>query len=134
MQDRPTMDELLEAVVGYLRDDVMPNTQGRLSFHARVSMNVLEMLRREFATIEDHLAREWDGLDHVMGVEPMPPRLAATREALLRRNAELAERIRQGDADAEPWRGVVLRHLRVVTLDKLEVSNPGLAAESLGRR
>ncbi|GIW17672.1 DUF6285 domain-containing protein [Tepidiforma sp.] len=129
MQDRPTFDELLEAVAGYLRDDVMPNTQGRLSFHARVSMNVVEMLRRELATMEEHLAREWDGLDRLLGVEPMPPRLAGVREALLRRNADLCERIRKGDADEGPWRLAVLSHLRTVTLDKLEVSNPGLAAE-----
>lgn len=49
MQDRPTIDELLEAVAGFLSDDVMPNTQGRLSFHARVAGNVLQMLRRELA-------------------------------------------------------------------------------------
>jgi len=129
MQDRPTIDELLEAVAGYLRDDVMPNTQGRLSFHARVSMNVIEMLRRELATMEDHLAREWDGLDHLLGIEPMPPKLAAVREALMRRNEVLCERIRKGEADEGPWRLAVLSHLRRVTLDKLEVTNPALAAE-----
>lgn len=129
MQDRPTIDELLEAVAGYLRDDVMPNTQGRLNFHARVSMNVLEMLRRELRTQEEHLAREWDGLDHLLGVEPMPPGLAATREALQRRNEALCARIRAGEADAGPWRLGVLQHLRRVTLDKLEVSNPALAEE-----
>jgi hypothetical protein len=129
MQDRPTYDELLEAVAGYLRDDVMPNTQGRLSFHARVAMNVVEMLRRELAMMEEHLSREWDGLDHLLGVEPMPPRLASIREALERRNGELCERIRKGEADEGPWRLAVLRHLRTVTLDKLEVSNPALAEE-----
>lgn len=129
MQDRPTIDELLEAVAGYLRDDVMPNTQGRLSFHARVSMNVLEMLRRELAMMEEHLAREWDGLDHLLGVAPMPPGLEVTRKALLERNEQLCERIRAGEADSGPWRVSVLQHLRRVTLDKLDVSNPALAAE-----
>ncbi|WBL36154.1 DUF6285 domain-containing protein [Tepidiforma flava] len=56
-------------------------------------------------------------------------RLAQVREALLRRNGDLCERIRRGDADEGPWRLAVLSHLRTVTLDKLEVSNPGLAAE-----
>ena len=37
MQDRPSVDELLEAVAGFLRDDVMANTNGRLNFHARVA-------------------------------------------------------------------------------------------------
>lgn len=129
MQDRPTYDELLEAVAGYLRDDVMPNTQGRLSFHARVAMNVVEMLRRELATMEEHLAREWDGLDHLLGVEPMPPRLSNVREALERRNEALCDRIRKGEADEGPWRLAVLGHLRTVTLDKLAVSNSALAEE-----
>lgn len=129
MQDRPTYDELLKAVAGYLRDDVMPNTQGRLSFHARVAMNVVEMLRRELATMEEHLAREWDGLDHLLGVEPMPPRLSNVREALERRNEALCDRIRKGEADEGPWRLAVLGHLRTVTMDKLAVSNPALAEE-----
>lgn len=129
MQDRPTVDELLEAVAGYLRDDVMPNTQGRISFHARVSMNVIEMLRRELASQEEHFAREWDGLDHLLGVEPMPPGLANVRERLLARNRELGERIQQGEADSGPWRDAVLAHLRRVIHDKLTVTNPQLAAE-----
>jgi hypothetical protein len=129
MQDRPTIDELLEAVAGFLRDDVMPNTQGRTSFHARVSVNVIEMLRRELGSFEEHFSREWDGLDHLLGVEPMPPGLANVRERLLARNRELSERIKHGDADAQPWRDAVFAHLRRVVHDKLTVSNPQLAAE-----
>jgi hypothetical protein len=129
MQDRPTLDELLEAVAGYLRDDVMANTTGRTQFHGRVAMNVVEMIRREIATIEDHYAREWDGLDHLLGVDPMPPHLAAVRAGLLERNRKLSERIQAGDADAGEWRADVLAHLRQTVHDKLVVSNPALAAE-----
>jgi len=129
MQDRPTIDELLQAVAGFLRDDVIPNTQGRTSFHARVSMNVLEMLRRELGSFEEHYFSEWDGLDHLLGVEPMPPGLANVRERLLARNGDLSDRIKAGDADTQPWRDAVLAHLRRVVYDKLTVSNPQLAAE-----
>ena len=129
MQDRPTLDELLAAVSGYLRDDVMANTSGRTNFHGRVAMNAVEMIRREIATIEDHYAREWDGLDHILGVELMPPHLGAVREALVARNHVLSERIRQGEADAGAWRDAVFAHLRKVVHDKLVVSNPALAAE-----
>ncbi len=130
MQDRPTIDELLEAVAGYLRDDVMQNTAGRTNFHGRVAMNAVEMIRREFATIEEHYSREWDGLDHVLGVQPMPPRLTEMREALLERNKDLGRRIRAGDADGGEWRDQVVAHLRRITHDKLLVSNPSLAAEA----
>jgi hypothetical protein len=129
MQDWPTVDELLEAISGYLRDDVMVNTQGRTNFHGRVAMNSIEMLRRELATLEDHLAREWDGLDHVLGVTPMPPHIAAVRAGITDRNRELGQRIRSGDADSGEWRKAVVDHLRRTVHDKLTVSNPALAAE-----
>ena len=131
MQDRPTLDELLEAVAGYLRDDVMANTSGRTNFHGRVAMNVVEMVRREIATIEDHYSREWDGLDHLLGVAPMPPHLSAVREELLKRNQQLSEMIRSGEADGGDRRKQVITHLRRTIHDKLKVSNPALAAESL---
>ena len=130
MQDRPTLDELLEAIAGYLRDDVMQNTQGRTNFHGRVAMNAVEMARREIAMMEEHNAREWNGLDHVLGVEPMPPHLGQVREALSRRNQDLSERIRAGDADSGEFRSSVMGHLRLSLIDKLKVSNPTLAAEA----
>jgi hypothetical protein len=133
MQDRPTLDELLEAVARYLREDVMVNTTGRTQFHGRVAMNAVEMVRREIGTIEEHYAREWDGLDHVLGTQPMPPRLAEVREGLLDRNRQLSERIREGHADGGEFRHSVFNHLRKVIHDKLTVSNPALAAEQWER-
>ena len=44
---RPTASELLEAVRGYLTDQVMPATEGQLAFHARVAANVLAIVARE---------------------------------------------------------------------------------------
>lgn len=44
---RPTASELLDAVRGYLTDQVMPGTSGQLAFHARVAANVLAIVARE---------------------------------------------------------------------------------------
>jgi aminoglycoside phosphotransferase (APT) family kinase protein len=44
---RPTASELLDAVRGYLSDQVMPATSGQLAFHARVAANVLGIVARE---------------------------------------------------------------------------------------
>ena len=44
---RPTASELLDAVRGYLTDQVMPGTSGQLAFHARVAANVLGIVARE---------------------------------------------------------------------------------------
>jgi len=129
MQDRPNIDELLEAVAGFLTDDVMPNTQGRINFHARVAGNVAQMLRRELAHQEEHIAAEWDGLDRLLGTMPRPATIAESRAAIAARNRELCDRIRNGAADAGDYRTAVLAHVRKVTHDKLVVSNPTLAAE-----
>jgi hypothetical protein len=47
LHGRPTQVELLEAVEEFLRDEVMPVTDGRLSFLARVAANVVAMAERE---------------------------------------------------------------------------------------
>ena len=127
MHDRPTIDELLEAIGNYLVNDVQPNTQGRISFHARVANNTIQIIRRQLQHEEEHTAREWSGLDALLGATAMPPTSEALEAALQQRNAELVQRIRSGDADSGPWRAQLLTHLRQTTLDKLTVTNPTLA-------
>jgi hypothetical protein len=43
----PSSAELLQAVREFLQQEVMPSTEGRLSFHARVAANVLAQIERE---------------------------------------------------------------------------------------
>jgi Domain of unknown function (DUF6285) len=45
----PSTAELIAAVREYLEQDVMPATEGRLQFHARVAANVLAQVERELA-------------------------------------------------------------------------------------
>ncbi|MEX1103039.1 MAG: DUF6285 domain-containing protein [Dehalococcoidia bacterium] len=130
MQDRPNYDELLEAVASFLTNDVMPNTTGRINFHARVAANVVEMVRRELSTREQHLAEEWVGLDTLLGGESRPASMADLTERLHQRNADLAERIRGGFGDGGSERAALLAHLHRVTHDKLTVTNPAWAAEA----
>ncbi len=47
--DMPRADELITGVRDYLRNDVMAETQGRLSFLARVAGNALDIVLREAA-------------------------------------------------------------------------------------
>lgn len=49
LHGRPTAREMLDAVRGFLTEDVMANTSGRLSFHARVAANMLAIIERELA-------------------------------------------------------------------------------------
>ena len=46
LHDRPSAGELVAAVREYLERDVMPATEGRVAFHARVAVNVLGMVER----------------------------------------------------------------------------------------
>jgi hypothetical protein len=108
----------------------MPNTSGRLSFHARVAGNVVQMLRRELEHREEHVLREWEGLDDLLGKTELPAGMKERLEALERRNEKLCEMIRKGDADEEPIRTKLHTHLRKVIRDKISVSDPRLAQEA----
>jgi hypothetical protein len=59
--DAPDAAQLLEAVREWLERDVIPATDGRLRFHARVASNVLAMVEREIqlgpAQADAHAAR-----------------------------------------------------------------------------
>ncbi|HEY8516933.1 MAG TPA: DUF6285 domain-containing protein [Candidatus Binatia bacterium] len=124
MQDRPTIDELLSAVRRFLADEVVPATEGRLQFLARVAANAVDLVRRELASETAHAEREWRGLDGLLGAEPMPRGRDELAAAVRRRNEALCEKIRAGAYDADgPERTALLAHLRTVVHDKLEVTN-----------
>jgi hypothetical protein len=59
--DAPDAAQLLEAVREWIDRDVIPSTEGRLRFHARVASNVLAMVEREIelgpAQADAHAAR-----------------------------------------------------------------------------
>jgi len=125
MQDRPSVRELLDAVRAFLEEDVVPVLEGPRQFHARVAANVLAIIGRELAGEEASLLAEWQRLARLTGgaSEP-PPRLEALRAAVREGTAALAERIRRGDADAEPFRAAARSHVRATVEDKLRVANP----------
>ena len=104
--DRPTAAELVEAVREFLERDVMAATEGRVQFHARVAVNVLNMVQRELETGPGQAA------DHAEGLS----RLGFADEQ------ELAAAIRRGDVDdrLDEVRAVVTETVR----DKLAVANP----------
>ncbi|WP_110182260.1 DUF6285 domain-containing protein [Nocardioides solisilvae] len=102
----PDAREIVTAVTEFLRDEVMPRTEGALSFHARVAANLLDTLGRELE----------------QGA-PGEARLAAWLEQLgVADEDELALKIRAGelaDDDAD-----VVDALWTATVDRLAVANP----------
>jgi hypothetical protein len=104
--DAPTAEQLVESVREWIERDVIPGTEGRLQFHARVALNVLAMVERELAQGPQQAA------DH-------STRLAGLGVA---DEAELAAAIRNGTFDdrLDEVRQVV----RATVEDKLRVANP----------
>jgi hypothetical protein len=123
MNDRPTASELLEAVAAFLGDEVVPALEGKLRYNARVAAHVVEMVRREIDSEERQLAAEWRRLCELEGRDlPIPDGREAVKEQIRIRTEALVERIRQGEADAGPWRDTLLAHLKQTVAGKLEVA------------
>jgi hypothetical protein len=104
--DVPTAEQLVESVREWIERDVIPGTEGRLQFHARVALNVLAMVERELAQGPQQAA------DHSV-------RLAALGVA---DEAALAAAIRDGSLDTRL--DEVRQVVRATVEDKLRVANP----------
>ena len=87
--NRPTRDELLEAVVEFLEKRVMPKLDKHTAFHTRVAANVLNIVRRELEQGPGLDAEELDRLKNLLDWD-------GTLEEL---NTELCNRIWKGDLD-----------------------------------
>jgi hypothetical protein len=128
MQDRPTASELLEAVRHFLERDVVPALDGTKRFHARVAANVLAIVGRELNAGAAQWRAEWQRLDGLLGAADAPADAVALHAALRERTEALCDRIRRGEADAEPLRSAVLAHVRRTVGEKLAITNPKLVA------
>jgi hypothetical protein len=115
LYDQPTASELLEAVSHFLSAEVSPQLTGRLAFHARVAVNVLELVRRELALGPAATAGEASRLTALLGQEG----------ALPDQERALCERIASGDLD--PKDPALIAHLWATTLDTLAVDQPNYA-------
>lgn len=104
--DAPSAAELVEAVREWIDNDVLPATDGRLKFHARVASNMLGMVEREFELGSSQQAHHHARLER-LGVDD---------------DAALAGAIRRREFDD---RGDELRAaLRESVVAKLSVANP----------
>jgi hypothetical protein len=111
-QPRPSADELLEAVRSFLEEDLLPTLDGRLRFHTRVAVNVLDIVRRELAEGPAADAAERDRLVALLGREGDLDELAAA----------LAHGLRAGEVD--PDDPAVVDHLRATAATDVAIANP----------
>ena len=104
--DAPNAAELLEAVREWIDTDVIPATDGRLRFHARVASNALAMVEREIELGPAQAAAHADRLA-VLGVADDADLAAAIRD-------------RRFDDRADELRALLVD----MVADKLAVANP----------
>jgi uncharacterized protein DUF6285 len=126
VQDRPTAAELLEALADFMSDRA-ENARDRWErFQFQVAANSLGIIKREIEMEDAFRRAEWAGLDRLLGAEGMPMEQAAVAGRLNQRNAELAERIRNGDFDGER-EDRLLPHLWETVVNKVRVASPNEA-------
>jgi nucleotide-binding universal stress UspA family protein len=65
LHGRPTMMELLEAAREFLAQEVLPATEGRVNFHSRVTIRVLDTVIRQL-----RLGRQ-QAIEHVARLEAL---------------------------------------------------------------
>ncbi len=126
MQDRPSKGELLKIVRTLLRDDVMPRVEGRVRFHVRVAINLLEILERELSVETAQLMAELNAYRTLTGEDA--PVDAAGGESLAASvraaNERLCVAIQEGAFDEPARRAALLAFLADVVSDKLAIANP----------
>ena len=104
--DSPTAAEIVEAVKEWIERDVMSSSDGRIQFHARVAVNMLDMVMREME-LGDAQAKAHASVLASLGAES---------------DGDLSRRIRAGDWDASLR--FLVAALRPVVEDKVRVANP----------
>lgn len=108
----PDAATLLKAAAKYLEDELLPTLADYHRFQTRVTINVLNTVRRELELYDAQAAAERVRLAALLGYD------AAVEEL----NAELAKRIRSG---AIPLDDPALRsHIRQSLADALAINNP----------
>jgi len=113
--NRPTSSELLHAVQGFLKGEVLPQLSDNVKYHLQVAIHALSILGRELQSGARFDAEEHARLNTLM-------QMSGSREQL---NRLLCERIREraityGDSP-------LMDHLLQSTMAKMSIDNPKYA-------
>jgi Domain of unknown function (DUF6285) len=112
----PPATELLAAVTRFLRDELLPTLSGARAFNLRVSINAVEVVRREIEQQAAAEKREHRRLAELIGNDAD---LAAMRR-------ELCEKIARGELTLDD--PSLRAHLRATTIDRLAIDQPTYSA------
>jgi hypothetical protein len=124
--ERPTKQELLGAIRGFLEKELMPELEGVRRFHVRVSVNALAIVLRELELEGEQRPAQHARLCALLGrTDAAPAEQRALDQAVETLERELCARIRDGFGDEPEARARLLVHLRASSAERLAVSNPG---------
>lgn len=116
MQDKPSAQALVESIIRYMRDELVPALDGADSFKVRVAANTLDIVRREMADAGRASAAEQARLVALLGND-------GELESL---NRQLCGEIRAGRLTlSTPG---LADHLWRSTMDKLAIDQPTYAS------
>ncbi len=109
---RPSLSDLLDGVMSYLQEDLLPNQESRHKYLLRVALNVLGIVQREITLGPELDDAERHRLAALLGH-------AGRLDALQR---ELTDLISAGGFPLDD--ATLLNHLKQATAESLAVNNP----------
>jgi len=109
---KPDATILLQAATKYLEEELLPTLNGYYRFQTRVTINVLNIVRRELESRGAHAADETARLKAILGHD----------EPLESLNDELCARIRSGAIATDD--ATLRDHVRRSLAEALAINNP----------
>jgi uncharacterized protein DUF6285 len=124
MSVHPPATDILASVSHFLRDELLPHVSGSNAFNLRVSINAIELVRREIEQQGGADARERERLTALLGGD-------ADLDAL---RGALREKIAAGELTLD--QPALREHLRATAIDRLAIDQPTYSAyrAALARR
>ena len=130
MTDRPSLEQLLDAVRLHLETLVIPavRAEPKLYFQTLVAVNVLKIAQREVVHGQALSEAEWASLNTLTHEgSPHPSDLHAVTDGLATRNRELVADIRAGKYDEPSANTRLAQHVEGVVSGQLMLNAPTLA-------
>ena len=116
MKQHPAAAELLTSAANFLRDELLPSLRGAHAFNLRVSINAIDLVRREIEQGAGASEREHRRLVGLLGsdseLQPM--------------RKELCRKIASGELTLD--QPALREHLRATTMGRLAVDQPNYSA------
>ena len=136
MQDRPTAQELVEAVASFLETEILPTlTDPRLRFRGLIAANVLGIVARELADGRSSLPKERLQLAKLLGndLTDIPDRDADLLSGVALLSREFCLRVRSGVFDSTVAFDAALVFAEATVVEKLRINNPRYLARPVSQ-